>query len=212
MAIQNDGPNSGFYGKVGSIIGYRLNGQWVIKGLPKVSRKNRKGTAKQQACRTRFTKMQQFLSPLVAFLRVGFNMEGRKKMMTAHNAAKSYNMQYAQNAEGEIDYSKISLTFGSILGAENPTVELLDKRILFTWTDNTGTDHFLGNDQVMLVAYDVEHQNAFFSTSGARRRTGHDVLEFIEGKRGATYHTWIAFISDDRERISMSTYVGSFVH
>lgn len=42
MALLNDGINGGFTGKAGSIIGYQLNGKWIIKGLPKLSKKIRK--------------------------------------------------------------------------------------------------------------------------------------------------------------------------
>ncbi len=35
MAVLKNGANGGFSGKVGSIVGYELNGQDVIRGLPK---------------------------------------------------------------------------------------------------------------------------------------------------------------------------------
>ena len=57
----NDGINGGFTGKVRSVIGYQLNGKWIIKGLPKVSRKNKIGTEKQNLSRRKFTLMQLFL-------------------------------------------------------------------------------------------------------------------------------------------------------
>ncbi|MFD2338304.1 hypothetical protein ACFSNA_18085 [Pedobacter mendelii] len=44
MAILNNGINGGFTDKVGSVIGYQLNGKWVIKGLPKASKKKQIGS------------------------------------------------------------------------------------------------------------------------------------------------------------------------
>lgn len=69
MAILNDGINGGFTGKAGSVIGYQLNGKWIIKGLPRLSRKNKKGTVEQNACRNKFTLMQMFLSKVLGYIR-----------------------------------------------------------------------------------------------------------------------------------------------
>jgi hypothetical protein len=70
----------------------------------------------------------------------------------------------------------------------------------------------------MLLAYDhlnVDYMNkpkAFFTLSGTRRKDGMDTLEIPSPFKGHALHTYIAFISDDRERISMSTYVGEIVY
>ena len=44
--------------------------------------------------------------------------------------------------------------------------------------------------------------------NGARRKTGIETLEISPRSKIHKIHTYIAFISDDRESISMSTYVG----
>lgn len=41
MAIQKDGPNGAFIGKVGSVFGYVMNGQNIIRGARKKKRGNR---------------------------------------------------------------------------------------------------------------------------------------------------------------------------
>lgn len=211
MAILENGPNGGFTGKVGSVTGYYSNGKWIIRGLRKPSKKNKKGTAKQNACRNRFSLMQHFLSPLIPFLRIGFNMESRKRMMTAHNVAKSYNMLHAQNLDGSIDYSKVCLSYGSIIGPENPKVMVDDLGFHFSWTDNTGSDYDRANDQAMLIAYNVEKGVTYQETGGAKRKKCLDLLEITNADKGDIFHVWISFISEDRQHISMSTYCGSFV-
>jgi len=211
MATFNNGINGGFTGKVGSAIGYQLNGKWVMKGLPKVSLKNKKGTTKQNACRSGFTKMQHFLNPLIAFIRVGFNLESKLRQMTAHNVAKSYNMLHAQDSNGEIDCTKVRLTYGDLLGVENPVIAKDDVGFHFNWTDNTGNMWIRETDQVMLAAYNVKEKRVYGIVSGARRKTGFDTLEIPTIEKGNEFHTWISFISDDREHISMSSYAGSFI-
>ncbi|WP_410219572.1 DUF6266 family protein [Pedobacter sp.] len=112
MAVIKDGINGGFTGTVGIVSGYYLYGKWVIRAKRTPSLKNKIGSARQNACRSKFSLMQQFLKPIVGFVRIGFNMESKKRMMSAHNVAKSYNMLNAQQANGEIDYAKVCLTYG----------------------------------------------------------------------------------------------------
>lgn len=211
MGVINEGANGGFSGKVGSMIGYKIYGKWIIKGLPKPSRKNQIGTAKQKACRSGFAKMQHFLSPLVYLIQVGFGLEAKKKMMNSFNACKSYNMLYAQNADGEIDYSKVCLSYGSMLGVEDPEFAVDDAGVHFTWTNNTGIDHPRYYDQVMIAVYDVEHKFAVVVKSGAMRSVGQQTVVVPERKPGRTFHMWISFVSDDRTSVATSTYMGSFV-
>ncbi|MBB2144377.1 hypothetical protein GM921_02675 [Pedobacter sp. LMG 31464] len=211
MATFNNGINGGFTGKVGSAIGYQLNGKWVMKSLPKLSPKNKKGTTSQKACRSGFTKMQYFLSPLIGFVRVGFNLESKLRQMTAHNVAKSYNMRNAQDASGEIDYSKVCLTYGNLIGVENPNVAKDDVGFHFSWTNHLENMWLRETDQVMLVAYNVNDKRVYCIVSGARRQVGFDTLIIPTIEKGNEFHTWISFISDDRESIAMSSYAGSFI-
>lgn len=210
MAIIENGANGGFTGRAGSVSGYYSNGKWIIRGLRKLSRKNKKGTAKQRACRSKFSKMQKFLSFITFFIRIGFNMESKKRMMTAHNAAKSYNMLNAQGPDGEIDYSKVSLSFGNLIGVESPHVQIEDHKMHFTWVDNTNADEERGFDQVMLLAYNLKNGTTHAELGGAKRKAGAETLTLTDLDAGDTYHTWICFISNDRLNISMSTYCGVY--
>jgi hypothetical protein len=211
MAIVKDGINGPFNGKVGSVIGYQMMGKNVIKGLPKKSAKNKRGSVKQKASRSKFTQMQHFLRPILHFIQVGFNMEARGRQISAHNAAKSYNMLNAFNEESEIDYSKILVAYGNLPGVLSPSVQADDAGLHFSWTNNSDGYGPKANDQVMLLAYHPDEKIAKFMVSGARRNAERETLELWSGSRGNNYHTWIAFISDDRQQISMSTYLGEIV-
>jgi hypothetical protein len=211
MGKIENGINGGFTGPVGAVTGYYLNGKWVIRSKRRKFIKNKTGTADQKACRSRFTMMQTFLSPIVAFIRIGFNLESKKRGMTAHNVAKSYNMLNAQNAAGEIDYAAVRLSFGNLSGAEGVKLEHDDEGVHFSWTDNANGDYTRQHDQVMLMVYDVDNKTAIYETSGARRSKERESLEIPSFYKGNTFHTWMAFIADDRMEISGSTYCGSFV-
>ncbi|SKB30948.1 DUF6266 family protein [Daejeonella lutea] len=212
MGILSGGPNSGFSGKAGSFVGYYRLGKWVIRGIPRLSAKNKKGSPDQKVSRSRFTQVQSFLKHIMPFIRIGFHLEARRKGNTAHNSASSWNLLNAFNDNGELDYSKTRVSSGILEGAQNASAQHVDGKIIFTWDDNSSyTDsgkrivpEWL--DQVMLLAYQVKYPSMVMISSGARRSAGSDSLE-IPGVKGE-WHTWIAFVSDDRQYISNSEYLG----
>jgi len=209
MAILNDGINGGFTGKVGSVIGYQLNGKWIIKALPKPSKKNKKGTDQQNKCRSKFSLIQSFLSRILDFIRVGFHLEAKSKGMSAHNAAKSYNMLHAFDEQGNIDYTKIRLCQGNLLPVENASVKVSENGLLFQWDTQNGAGYIRADDQVMLMAFDENINLAVRTVSGNRRRSGEHLLKIPQYGMGLRFHTWIAFVADNRESISNSVYLGT---
>ena len=210
MAILNEGINGGFTGKVGSVIGYRLNGKWVVRGLPKKTKKNKIGSAGQKRSRAKFTLIQQFLSVMLPYIRIGFNLESKRLNISAHNAAKSYNLINAFTENGEVDYANIVLTKGKLPGAEAPLVKTVENGLVFSWAFSKQANSMLADNQVMLMAYQAERNQMVCMYSGARRKSGSEVLEMGD-PIGLDYHTWISFVSDDRMAISTSQYLGKYV-
>ncbi len=215
MAILSGGPNSGFSGKAGSVVGYYRLGKWIIRGLPRESPRNKKGSAKQNVRRSRFTQIQRFLKPIIPFIRVGFNLEARKNGNTAHNSATSWNLLHAFNEIGELDYSKTRVSMGLLGGAEEAAVHFEDRNIIFTWRDNSDPRVSRSivpeeSDQVMLLAYHTQSGEIVQMLSGARRSACWEALEIPSdiALEASEWHTWIAFISDDRMSISNSEYLG----
>lgn len=221
MATITNGIAGGFSGKTGPVVGYYRLGKWCMRAIPKKSSKNKRGTPAQKESRSTFTKTQHFLSPILSFIRVGFNMEARAKQITAHNLAKSYNMLNAFNADGEFDYSKALVSYGKLPGALDAIVEKDDVGLHFSWTNNSSETLAQSSDQVMLLAFnDTAHQvyannklitrkdEAIYLLSGARRKTGKETLEIPSRLKNNVFHLYISFISDDRESVSMSKYVG----
>ena len=210
MAILNEGINGGITGKVGSVIGYRLNGKWVVRGLPKKTKKNKIGSAEQKRSRAKFVVIQQFLSVMLPYIRIGFNLEAKRRNISAHNAAKSYNLIHAFTENGALDYAKTMLTKGSLPEAEAPFVKTVESGLLFSWAFSKPANSMMADDQVMLMAYQAESNQVVCMYSGARRKSGAEILEMGQ-PTGLTYHTWISFVSDDRMAISTSQYLGTCV-
>lgn len=219
MAILAGGPNGGFSGKAGSVVGYYQHGKWVIRGLPKLSPKNKKGSANQNVCRSKFSVMQSFLKPIILFIRIGFNMEAKKNGNTAHNSCKSYNMLNAFDENGKINYAAVRVSAGNLIGAVDVVIELVDEEVVFTWRDNSkeGSERGWGdereNDQIMILGYhDGEIKNLFGTISGERRSAGRQAIRISRNSLPWEYHVWVSFISDDRQLISNSIYAGTVTY
>ena len=214
MAILSGGPNSGFSGKAGSVIGYYRMGKWVIRGLPRLSRKNKKGSALQNVHRNRFIQVQQFLKPISGFIRIGFNLEAKQRGNTPYNSANSYLLLHAFDENGLLDYSKTKVTSGLLPGAEDAAVFYQDGEFIFTWSDHSLNPPYSRaiqpkkDDQVMLLIYNIKDKQIDGISSGARRSECREVLKLQAKLPEEEWHAWIAFISDDRESISNSEYLG----
>lgn len=70
MARLINGINGPFVGRVGSIIGYTVNGEGFIKGLYK--KRTKKPTEGEVLNRKKFAAAQAWLQPVTDFVRVGF--------------------------------------------------------------------------------------------------------------------------------------------
>ncbi|KLT66954.1 DUF6266 family protein [Pedobacter sp. BMA] len=212
MAVLNDGINGGFRGKVGNVVGYPQNGKWVIRALPTPSTKNKKGSVKQNKCRKKFRDLQEFMSPVQDFIRTGFNLEARSRNLSAHNAAKSYNMQHAFNADDQLDYSKIVLTYGKLEMPEEISVTANEQGIEVRWINQLENSLIRNRDQVMVLAYCLEKRKAAVLYSGTKRKAGSEQLEIATALKGKKFHIWVAFIADNRESVSTSKYMGEILY
>src|SRR5690606_20834076 len=61
---------------------------------------------------------------------------------------------------------------------------------------------------IMMMAYNIEEEDALMTTSGQFRKTGSDSLDLSDGNEG-TFHIYAAFVSVDRTSQSDSIYLGT---
>ena len=70
-------------------------------------------------------------------------------------------------------------------------------------------EYVYDEDQIMMLAYDIEMVEALYKTTGQFRKTGSDTLS-LAGNRGKNYHVYAAFNAADRTNQSDSVYLGEF--
>jgi len=211
MATNQQGILGGFSGKVGTVIGGEWKGIDFIKSKPAHIANPR--TEAQQVQRVKMVVVIKFLSPLKAFLRVGFKKQAIK--MTAFNVATSYNLAHAiigTYPEYRIDYSKVMVSQGKLPGALDPGVNSpANGQVKFTWADNSSLNGAMGNDGAVLLVYDPEKGLVFTSFAGSVRGVGTQIIQLPANFKGDEVQCYIAFQNASQTVISDSQFAGSIL-
>ena len=195
-------------GKLGNKVGYFLNGQFVMRTIGEFTGKP---TKKQLSVRQAVKVTSAFLDPLMDFITVGFDIEGRRTKTNAQNQAFSYIRRNA--IEGiypnvHVDFTHVILTLGNIPMPANIKISLDESGIDCTWDVETKVDGLHWADQVMIVAYCESLSKAVFLTAGARRYKGKEHMPIFNMPKGHDLEIYVSFISEDRKRIATSRYMG----
>jgi len=209
MAVLKNGANGGFSGKVGSIVGYGLNGQDVIRGLPK--KRTKKAGKTEQLNRNKFALTQRWLQPLLAVLRIGF--KNYAPTYQGFVAAKSYTSKNAlkENEDGStyVDPAMVLLSFGTLTLPQTITMDRNGDEIIVNWSKE---GHYQGIDLAMLVAYIPETGEVSIDTAAAKRHTGTASLPMPTNPDAHAVHVYIAFVAFDHTAQSHSHYLGAITN
>jgi hypothetical protein len=195
-------------GRVGNLVFYELNGDNVVRG--KGDRTAKLSKAQKANCEN-MSVLMRFFKTTKAFLRVGFASEAKGTNQNFHNIATAYNKLNAlvmQDGQAEIDYPKVLLSRGTALEPQQARVEATAAGLTFSWNFDKIENWSSREDQVMLMAYFPESDDAVYVTSGAKRETSTDTLEIHASYLGKRMETYISFVSNDREAVSSSVYLG----
>ena len=200
------GINGPVQGKVGSVIGSSWRGIPYIKG-PYKKRTGEAG-AGEAGNRNKFGEAQRWLKPLLKFVREGF--KGYTDTVQGFIAAKSYLLLHAvedRSTGTYINPALVLVSYGDLpLPADIAVLKPVAGRLDFSW-DGSAMPDAHAKDQVMMLAYDVDHGRAYFNTLGQFRSVGADTL-YTDPAPGRQYHVYCAFTAADRKRQSDSVYLG----
>jgi len=212
MATLKNGILGPIEGPVARVTGYIRLGVPVLRAKPDPETV-RVRSEKQIAANSRFGFAMKFVKAATPFLNVGFSTS-RAPGQTAHNVAVSHVLRavVGEHPDLHFSYDNICVSEGSLPEALNPSVEQTTTRTLkFTWEEPEKQSYQRSQDQAMLLAYLPDENTVFYTTSGARRSARQDFLEVYSGQPGLVFETYIAFISDDRKKVSKSIYTGKVV-
>lgn len=196
MAILKDGINGPFSGKVGSVVGYVLNGQGIIRGLP--VRPKRKPTKLAALNQQRMKVVSQFLSPIKPIIKWGYrDLAPPGSRVGSFQQAQSYTFKNALDYDGENDNApyvnpeKALLFRGEEQGPKNPRVRREGQALVFEWDPLFSGHH----DQILVAAiYDGDQKYDLLSAGP----------DLSKGR-----YTWEPFGNTSTEDTILHVYVGS---
>ena len=112
MAKTGMGGLDGFQGKVGPVVGYRWNGKWCMRGLPRMMHNPR--TDKQMEHRSMFKQEVQLAAAMRWGVTTGLTETARENGMTSYNLFVSINQPCFGISNGtlEVDYASLALSMG----------------------------------------------------------------------------------------------------
>jgi Family of unknown function (DUF6266) len=159
--------------------------------------------------RKKFAMAQAWLAPLVNFVREGFR--GYSQRSHGFIAAKSWLLKNAFVINGDemrIDPALVKLSSGDLPNPKNIIVTQTETgNLKFTW--DTASDGSQVNDQIMMLAYDIDRNHAKYNTTGQFFSAGTDILS-LDPTYGNNFHVYAAFNAADRSRQSNSVYLGEW--
>lgn len=221
MAKLKNGIFGPLIGKLANTVGYVRRGQSLIRMAPIPKKKKKPRSDAQNAVNMRFKIVKSFIAKIHEFVNVGFRLDVAGSTKIPENGAVSYNLKNAVTGEYpklSLDYSKVLVSKGKLPGPVNALVEIDGYNLKFKWDLNPDWGFDLKRDQVMMLAYCPAAKKASYCLSGARRSAGLDELiapaeRNVQGQlvKEQSIETYIAFISDDRQNISDSVYLGKVI-
>lgn len=151
-----------------------------------------------------------FIRPIQSFIKVGFKTYAVHQ--SEFNAAMSYMLKNAITGtypNHTIDYTKVMVSRGTLALPLNIQKQNNSNEIAVSWQDNSGTANALDTDYAMLLAYNVDKQEAIYDMTSTCRGDEGTSLSYPSNWVGDKVHIYLAFVSEDGTLVSDSEYVGS---
>jgi hypothetical protein len=204
-----NGINGPFLGKIGTAIGSSWKGIPYVKGPYK--KRTGRVSPEEKGNRNKFGMAQRWLQPTLDFVRQGF--KNYSPTVDGFLAAKSWLLLHSfEGTQPDIfiNPALVKLSHGSLPLPANINVEKKNGSLLqFSW-DPANKEGGYSKDQVMMLAYDIDHRSAIIEFPGQFRETGTDSL-LLPALEMKTFHIYLAFLAYDRSSQSDSVYLGTIV-
>ncbi|RZK79208.1 MAG: hypothetical protein EOO92_09785 [Pedobacter sp.] len=207
MGIIKSGILGEIQNQTGPVVARMHKGQNVITSRYK-TKKTGEVSEKQQATRTRFSLLNEYLIAIQDLVDPGF------KKFVKHNspvnAAYSFNYDRAFTGEGEdlgLDRTKIMYSRGNVEVPESPQLVSEDGNFILSWSDVQQSQFCRNSDRLSFLIYVVEENSTSIFQNVCQRselRYAVDAKEFA----GKHFEVFASFASADGKLQGNSCYVG----
>lgn len=178
------------------------NGQYIRS---KGTNKKKKSEAQLRQC-DKLRLASQFLRPLAKVLKRLYVEPMAKR--NYQQAALSQAMRQAIDANGELVPSKVLISRGTLAQIEGLTMEMEDKQLVLSWTDNSQAAGANANDQLVVVIYRSIYPLVYDFFTDTTRIQGNCTLDLSHLQQG-TYLVYVTFLDAKGEQVSNSCHAGS---
>ena len=199
----------GFHGRIGNLVGYTLNGKYIIR---KIGRSTKPLTPGRKANCQKMTLVNEILSPSLPAIQVGYRLVVAGTDRNEYNEAVSYNKKNALQGtypNTSLDYSKVLLSMGTLPVAIHPTLSQTGDKITFNWEVTADQAYQYANDRAMLVVYFPDLKVSRCDLIGARRIEGTHTLNINQEHVNERMEAYISFVKDNGREVSDSVYAGA---
>ncbi|PRD57289.1 DUF6266 family protein [Sphingobacterium gobiense] len=217
MARVKNGVNGTVSGKVGPSVFCKWKDIYYVRSLPRI-KKNRKPTSGQRKNQSKFAFMQECLSSIVPFVRLGFMQYAPNR--TGHNSAMSYNLRESVVFEGEhyrLDYEKFAISRGLPSPVSSAEVNQEDGHVIIRWKVDTVFRQKHGERMFRCIALlypdnSVNPVNKVGVLQDSYLEDCEQIISLEQVPDGTTYHVYLAFLASDGSNISTdSVYLGEII-
>ncbi|MCX2477992.1 DUF6266 family protein [Pedobacter sp. MC2016-15] len=199
-----------FRGLLGNAVGAKWRTLNVIKGRP--SKSSKPATEAQLAQQMKFSLATELVSTFSAQIKVGYQSYS-KTTTTPTNAAVK---QILSNAiigiypDIKIDYPKVQLSKGSLLGVDDIKTVWNEEDVTLTWRKNDFESPSRNDsDKIIMMFYDPLIKQ-FLLHLGARRGELTTKTTMPYTMRNHPIHAYMFLVSEDGKNVSNSEYIGEF--
>lgn len=209
MAISKNGILGGFSGKIGNVVGVKLNGEHILRTLPRPSKKP--PTEKQNLQRLKFALAIEFTKPFL-WITERFFMDDLSGGVRK-NKIISYTLSHVitiEDQEFNIEWSKFLLSSGALCGFHCLETFVKDQVMSLQWQDNSHQGFANAEDDIYAVIVSESLEKIAFlekiSTRGALQTT----LDLPTWVATETIHIYLFLHHVKTKQSSNSFYVGKY--
>jgi hypothetical protein len=209
MAVSKNGVHGAFSGKIGSVIGYELNGQNVIRTVGARS-PSKKFSELELINQGRMREVSSFLKLIRPFIAFGYqHLAPKGSRVGAFQMAQSHAfknaIKYGQDNKPLIDPEKVLVFRGDLLPPQHVQVSLRETWITISWE----IPRRVAREVLIALLYDGAEYIEFREV-GSLASTGQDTwdLQWVP-KDGAPIHVYVGFHDTIFNQLSDSVYAGT---
>lgn len=209
MAIQKDGPNGAYIGKVGSVYGYVLNGQNIIRGKRKPSTK--KPTPAMLLNRAKMKAASDFATVLIPCFRYGYReLAPKGSRVGAVQLAQSHIFKECLEIDDKgkpyVNPEKVRVFCGSLNPPKDCSVRQENDTLHFHWSYEAirGSQTY----RINIVVYDIDHVFVFKIAEEDAHKGEYSMLCGLLAYKKGPLHVYMGVVDTYTEELSDSIYVG----